>query len=201
MHGALTIEELLKPQNEENNVQGPSLFFYTQGKPMTVHFNICIHWDASTTYGRIPNLSYARLCCVAQGRLHAWARDRDRVSPLLHLSQILIHKIKPLWPKVVSEPVSQVRIARTARWKWSGRELGLLWFDVNIAVLIGLQRKPYQSFLGTAMRGSLPKHETSGLIKTSSFTPGYSHAKCRGSASRVLSPTGMESDERGREEK
>ena len=43
MHDILTIEELLKLQNEKNNVQESSLFFYIQEKLMTVHFNICIH--------------------------------------------------------------------------------------------------------------------------------------------------------------
>ena len=43
MLDVLIIEELLKTQNKEDNVQESSLFFYIQEKLMTVHFNICIY--------------------------------------------------------------------------------------------------------------------------------------------------------------
>ena len=141
MHDVLMIEELLKSQNEKNNVQESSLFFYIQKKLMTVHFNICIHWDTLIMYDWISNLLYARLCYITQERLHAWARNHDQVSSLFHLFQILIHKINSLWLKIVSELMLQIRITRTAHWKWLKRELNLLWFDVNIAVLIDFQRK------------------------------------------------------------
>ena len=85
MLDVLIIKKLLKTQNEKNNVQESSLFFYIKEKSMIVHFNIYIHWDVLTTYDQISNLLYARLCYVTQERLHAWVRDHNQVSLLLYL--------------------------------------------------------------------------------------------------------------------